>query len=123
MDMAWRPGRVSRLPSQPAVEHPLPLALRRIDAEHQSRGARRRAASAAVLPAADAACSSRGRAYLDNRRAGVIIFGAPEPLPFSRVELSGRVHSFLCLAWKELLPGAHLSHAAGRGRGRDRSIF
>ena len=123
MDMARRSRRLPGLSPQPAVEHPLPLALCRIDAQHQSRGPRRHTPSAAVFLSADASCSSLDCAYLDRRPAGVLILGAPETVPLSGLELSGRVHSFLRLARQELLPGAGLSHAAGSGRGRDRSIF
>ncbi len=78
---------------------------------------------AAVLLSADASGSSRDRAHLDHRPAGVVVFGAAEAVPLSGLELSGRVHGFLRLARQELLPVADLSHAAGGGRGRDRSIF
>jgi 4-amino-4-deoxy-L-arabinose transferase-like glycosyltransferase len=117
----WLGGLAALLVFLPhfAVEYPLPLALCRIDAQHQSRGARRHSPSAAVFPSADASCSSLDRSHLDYWPAGVVNHGAPETLPLSRLELSGRVRSFLCVTREELLPGAGLSHAAGSGRGRD----
>src|SRR5712692_8421124 len=123
MDMARGPCGIRNFSPEPLMEHPLPLALYRIDAQHQSRGPRRRAPSLTVFLSANASCTSVDCPHLDRRPAGVVILGAAETVSLSRLELLGRIHGFLRFAREELLPRAGLSHAAGRGRGRDRSIF
>src|ERR1043166_1627726 len=97
MDMVRRPYRPPGLSSQLVVEYPLPLAVCRIDAQHQGRGSRCHPASTAVFLSADASCSSLDRSRLAHWPAGVVIHGAPETLSLSRLELSGRVHSLFCL--------------------------
>src|SRR6266478_2011222 len=123
MDMARGPCGIRNFSPEPLMEHPLPLALYRIDAQHQSRGPRRRAPSLAVFLSANASCSSVDCPHLDRRPAGVVIPGAAETLPLSRLELSGRVYGFLCFAREELLSVAGLSHAPGGGRRGDRSVY
>src|SRR6202043_1917774 len=104
MDLARRSGRLPRVSAQPSLEHSLPLALPRINAQHQSRRPRCSAGTIAILVAADSAGSSAHRAHLDRRPAGIVFLIATQALPLSRLELSSLLCSVVCSPRQELLP-------------------
>src|SRR6266852_7434735 len=104
MDLARRSGRLPRVSAQPSLEHSLPLALPRVNAQHQSRRPQCSAGTVSILLPADSAGSSAHRAHLDYRPAGILFLIATQALPVSRLELSSLLRSVLRAPRQELLP-------------------
>src|SRR6266853_3321442 len=104
MDLARRSGRLADLPAQASLEHSLPLALSRINAQHQSGRPGCSARTLAIFFPADSAGSSAHRACLDHRPAGIVFLTATQTLPLSRLELSSLLWSVVCSPRQELLP-------------------
>src|SRR4029077_18435688 len=120
VDLAgWARG-LTGLPAQFPVERSLPLAVRRIDAEHQGRGSRCCAGTTAVLLPADAAGPSSDRAHLDHWLDCALLLATTEDLSRARLELPGLLYHLLRSPWQELLTGPDLSHAPGRWGGDHR---
>ena len=103
-----------------SVEHSLPLAVRRIDAEHQSGRSRCCSAAVAVFLPADAAGPSSYRAHLDHWPDCAFLLATTEDLPGAGLELPGLLHRLLRSSRQELLPCSDLSHAPGGGSGDHR---
>src|SRR5450755_3627426 len=120
MDLAGRPCGLPDFPAQFPVECSPPLAIHRIDAEHQGGGSRCCAPALAILLPADAAGASSDRAHLDYWSDCAFLLAATKDLSSARLELSGLLHPLLCFARQELLPCSYLLHAAGGGRGDHR---
>src|SRR6266566_4278628 len=114
MDLARWARSVVDLPTQPALEHSLRLAVPAIDARYQGRRTRRNSRASSVFLATDAAGQSFYCAHLARRSAGLALLAQAEALPVAGAVLCGLLHRALCASWQELLSGADLSHAPGR---------
>ncbi len=119
VDLGWRARGLSCFSAKPALEHSLPLAFRRIDAQYSRRRSRCHPPSVAIFLSADASGSPVHRADLDHGPARILRLATFEGVPCARLVLPDLLHSFLRSPWKELLSRAHLSDAAGCGCGRD----
>jgi hypothetical protein len=116
----WLGGLASvlDLPAQPAVEHPLSLALPRTHAQHPRRRPRRHSSSAAILLSADPAVHPfTAPIWLTGLFA--LLFSA-RLKPYRALGWCYLVcfTALLCSSRKELLSRPRLSHAARRRRRR-----
>src|SRR5271165_6788956 len=102
MDLDGRARGLRDFSAEPSVERSLPLAVRRIDAEHQGGGSRCRAGAVRLFLSADAAGASLDCAHLDHRSDRSLLFPATEDLQGARLELPGLLHRVLHSAWQEL---------------------
>src|SRR5437588_9490186 len=108
MDLAGWARRLSDLPSQRAVEHPLRLAVPPVDARDQGRRTRRGAGAAPVFLPANAAGESSDSAALAGGIVRVTLLRASAAVSFSWLVLSGLLRSILRPAREKLLPGPDL---------------
>src|ERR1700690_1126302 len=102
------------------MEPSLPLAVHRIDAEHQSGRPRCGAAAVAVFLPADTVGQFFDRPHLDHWPGCAFLLTTTKDLPSAGLELPGLLYRVLRSSRQELLPGSDLSHAPGGGRGDHR---
>src|ERR1700722_8702339 len=95
MDLAGRARRFSDLSAESAVEHPLWLAVRTTDSQHQSGWPRRRTGTRSILSATGLAGESTHLADLAEGIALSSVRGSAQTVPRAGMVLSGLLRRFL----------------------------
>src|SRR5579871_2242100 len=118
MDLDGRARRASRIPSEPALEYSLRLALRAADSGNSCGRPRRDPRSRRVALAPVTRCQPGRCSGLACRFVRPAVLETLAPVSRPGLGLPRELHRDLSAARKELLPGTGLSDVVRRGSGR-----